>query len=88
VVASEFEGDARRPERRGGTGAVIRGNSGIRSHDGHWVMITTHGDVVNGQRCGTITLKGANSGDGHKAMSPVQVVEEQRGHSSPNSSAT
>jgi hypothetical protein len=86
-VASEFEGDARWPERRRGTGEVIRGNCGIRSHDGHWVTITTHGDVVNGFRRGTITVKGANSGDGRKATLPVQVVEEQRGHSSPNSSA-
>jgi hypothetical protein len=76
--------------RRGGevTGAVIRGNCGIRSHDDHWVTIATHGDIVNGRRCGTIMVKGANSGDGRKATSPVQVVEEQQGHSSPNSSAT
>ena len=87
-MASEFEGDARRPERRRGTRAVIRGNCGIRSHDGHWVTITSHGDVSNGLRCGTIVVKGANSSDGRKATSPVQVVEEQRGHSSPNSSAT
>jgi hypothetical protein len=87
-VASEFEGDTRRPERRRDTGAVIRGNCGTRSHDDHWVTITTHGDVVNGLRHGTIVVKGANSGDGHKATSPVQVVEEQRVHSSPNSSAT
>jgi hypothetical protein len=71
-------------ETRGGrrvgevTGAVIHGNCGIRSHDDHWVTITTHGDVV----------KGTNSGDGRKATSPVQVVEEQQGHSSPNSSTT
>jgi hypothetical protein len=77
-----------RPERGDVTGAVIRGNCGIRSQDDHWVMITTHGDVVNGQRRGTIALKGANFGDGRKATSPVQVVEEQRSHSSPNSSAT
>jgi hypothetical protein len=77
-----------RPERGEVTGAVIRGNCGIRSHDGHWVTITTHDDVVNGLRRGTIAVKGANSGDGFKATSPVQVVEEQRGHSSPNSSAT
>jgi hypothetical protein len=87
-VAGEFEGNARRPERRRGTGAVVPGNYGIRSHDGHWVMITTHGDVVNGRRHGTIMVKGANSGDSRKATSPVQVVEEERGHSSPNSSVT
>jgi hypothetical protein len=81
-------------ETRGGrrvgevTGAVIHGNCGIRSHDDHWVTITTHGDVVNGRRRGTIVVKGTNSGDGRKATSPVQVVEEQRGHSSPNSSTT
>jgi hypothetical protein len=44
--------------------------------------------VVNGRRRGTIVVKGTNSGDGRKATSPVQVVEEQRGHSSPNSSTT
>jgi hypothetical protein len=76
--------------RRGGevTGAVIRGNCGIRSHDDHCVTITTHDDVVNGRRRGTIAVKGANSGDGREATSSVQVVEEQRGHNSPNSSAT
>jgi hypothetical protein len=79
-----------RGDWRGGevTGAVIRGNCGIRSHDGHWVTITTHGDMVNGLRHGTIAVKGATSGDGRKATSPVQVVEEQRGRSSPNSSVT
>ena len=76
--------------RRGGevTVAVIRGNCGIRSHDGHWVTITTHGDVVNGLRRGITAVKDANSGDGRKATSPVQVVEGQRGHSNPNPSAT
>ena len=88
-MAGEFERETRGGRRVGEvTGAVIRGNCGIRSHDGHWVTITTHGDVVNGWRRGTIAVKGANSGDGRKATSPVQVVEEQRGHSSPNSSAT
>jgi hypothetical protein len=66
-----------RPERGDDTGAVIRGNCWIRSHDGHWVTITTHDDVVNGMRRGTIVVKGANSGDGRKATLPVQVVEEQ-----------
>jgi hypothetical protein len=76
--------------RRGGevTGVVIRGNCGIRSHDGHWVTITTHDEMVNGRRHGKFTVKGTNSSDGRKATSPVQVVEEQRGHNSPNSSAT
>jgi hypothetical protein len=76
------------PERGEVTSAVIRGNCGIRSHNSLWVTITTHDDVVNGLRCGTIAVKGTNSGDDRKATSPVQVVEEQRGHSSPNSSAT
>jgi hypothetical protein len=87
-VACELEMARWRPERGGVIGAVIHGNCGIRSHDGHWVTITTHSDVVNGLRRGTIAVKGANSGDGRKATLPVQVVEEQRGHSSPNSSAT
>jgi hypothetical protein len=45
-------------------------------------------DVVKGLERGTIAAKGTNSGDGHKAMSPVQVIEEQRGHSNLNPSAT
>jgi hypothetical protein len=44
-------------------------------------------DVVKGLRRGAIVGNDADSGDGRKATSPVQVVEEQRGHSSPNSSA-
>jgi hypothetical protein len=87
-VACELEMVRWRPERGEVTSAVIRGNCGIRSHNGLWVTITTHGDVVNGLRRGTIAVKGANSGDGRKATSPVQVVEEQRGHNSLNSSAT
>jgi hypothetical protein len=87
-VACELEMARWRPERGEVTGAVIRGNCGIRSHDGLWVTITTHGDVVNGLRRGTIAVKGANSGGSPKATSPVQVVEEQRGQSCPNSSAT
>jgi hypothetical protein len=45
-------------------------------------------DVVNGLRRGITGVKDANSGDGRKATSPVQVVEGQRGHSIPNPSAT
>jgi hypothetical protein len=44
-------------------------------------------DVVNGLRRGITAVKDANSGDGRKATSPVQVVEGQRGHSNPNPSA-
>jgi hypothetical protein len=45
-------------------------------------------DVVNGLRRGITAVKDANSGDGRKATSPVQVVEGQRGHNIPNPSAT
>jgi hypothetical protein len=45
-------------------------------------------DVVNGLRHGITAVKDANSSDGRKATSPVQVVEGQRGHSNPNPSAT
>jgi hypothetical protein len=45
-------------------------------------------DVVKGLRCGAIVVNDADSGDGRKATSPAQEVGEQRGHSSPNSSAT
>jgi hypothetical protein len=43
-------------------------------------------DVVKGLRCGAIAVNDVDSGDGRKATSPAQVVGEQRGHSSPNSS--
>jgi hypothetical protein len=44
--------------------------------------------MVKGLGCGTTAVKDANSGDGRKATSPVQVIEEQRGHSNLNPSAT
>jgi hypothetical protein len=45
-------------------------------------------DMVNGLRRGKTAVKDANSGDGRKATSPVQVVERQRGLSNTNPSAT
>jgi hypothetical protein len=44
-------------------------------------------DVVKGLEHGTTAVKGTNSGDGLKATSSVQVIEEQRGHSNLNPSA-
>jgi hypothetical protein len=48
----------------------------LRGYGGYWRAGAASSDVVKGLGRGTIAVKDANFGDGRKATSPVQVVEE------------
>jgi hypothetical protein len=79
---------ARRPERRMSHRRVLPWHSPAEGNDGYQRAGAASSDVVKGLGRGTIVVKDANSGGGRKATSPVQVVEEQRGHNDLNPFAT
>jgi hypothetical protein len=65
-----------------------RGTHQLRGYGGYRRAGVASSDMDKGLGRGTTVVKDANSGDGLKATSPVQVVQEQRGHSDLNPSAT
>jgi hypothetical protein len=58
------------------TDAFYHGTHRLRGYGGYRRAGAASSDVVKGLGCGTITVKDANSSEGRKFTSPVQVVED------------